>query len=386
MTSLLIALIYVSFISLGLPDSMLGSAWPVMHETFGASLSAAGVITMIISGGTIISSLLSDRLTRRFGTGAVTVTSVAMTALALLGFSLSHEMWQLCLWAIPYGLGAGAVDAALNNYVALHLASRHMSWLHACWGVGAAISPNIMSMCLAGTWGWRGGYRVVAVIQTVLVAVLLFSLPLWGKQSETDRGGKTDAAPLGLRGALKIPGVLWIMLAFFGYCAMESTAGLWAASYLTEYRGVGEQMAANFASFYYIGIMIGRFFNGLIADRMGDRRMIRVGILGAILGIVMIMLPLTTNVVALVGLIVAGVGSAPIYPSIIHSTPDNFGAENSQAIVGIQMASAYVGATFMPPLFGLLGQYINIGLYPFYLAVFAILMLVTTERLFRMKR
>lgn len=386
MVSLLIALIYISFISLGLPDSLLGSAWPVMHESFGASLSAAGMITMIISGGTIVSSLMSDRLTRRLGAGLVTAVSVGMTALALLGFSLSGELWQLCLWAIPYGLGAGAVDAALNNYVALHFASRHMSWLHACWGVGAAISPNIMSLCLAGASGWQGGYRAVAVIQLVLAAVLFLSLPLWKKRTEADCGGEAQAAPLGLLGALKIRGVPLILLAFFGYCAMEATAGLWAASYLVEHRGVDALTAANFASFYYIGITVGRFLNGLIADRMGDRRMIRVGILGAMVGIGMIMLPLETDAVALAGLIVAGVGSAPIYPSIIHSTPDNFGAENSQAIVGIQMASAYVGATFMPPLFGLLAQHVDIGLYPFYLAVFAVLMLVMTERLFRVKR
>ncbi len=394
MMSILIALIYLAFVSLGLPDSLLGSAWPVMHESFGAALSTAGLITMTISFGTIASSLGADALIRRLGVGRITAISTAMTAVALWGFSISTEIWQLILWAIPYGLGAGAVDAALNNYVALHYSSRHMSWLHGAWGVGAAISPNIMGYCLSGAMGWQSGYRMVSLLQFGLAAALIMSLPLWRRAARSDAenlgdSGKEPTTPAtSLRQILQIPGVRYIIIAFFAYCAMETTAGLWAASYLVEYRGVDEYTAARFASLFYIGLTVGRYANGLIANRMGDRRMIRLGCIGALLGIGMILLPLKTDVVALAGLIVTGVGAAPIYPSIIHSTPDTFGAENSQAVIGVQMAGAYLGSTFMSPLFGVLTRIegISLGLYPFYLLVFTLLMLYMSERVGREKK
>ena len=386
MVSLLLALIYLSFISLGLPDSLLGAAWPVMQIEFGCALSFAGVVSMITSAGTVVSSLASDYCIHRFGAGRVTAISVAMTALALFGFSTVSAPWQLCLWAIPYGLGAGAVDAALNNYVALHFSSRHMSWLHAFWGVGATLSPNIMAFALGSQMGWRGGYMTVSVVQIALSLILFLSLPLWRKNAAIKavadpNGAKEEYVSPGLLGALRIRGVPYILIAFFCYCSMEATAGLWAASYYVEYRGVDAEVAARFGSFFYVGLMLGRFANGFIANRMGDRRMIRVGSIGAIVGLVMVLLPLPDATLSLFGLIVLGVGSAPIYPSIIHSTPDHFGENNSQAIVGIQMASAYVGCTLMPPLFGLLAQHISIALYPYFMLFFTVLMLVMTERL-----
>ena len=384
MYSLLLAIIYMAFISLGLPDSLLGSAWPVMRMELGAPLSLAGVITMIIAGGTIVSSLLSERLTKRLGTALVTAISVAMTAAALFGFSISNSIALLCLWAVPYGLGAGAVDAALNNYVALHYASRHMSWLHCFWGVGASISPYIMSACLARS-NWHMGYRTVSIIQAVLTVGLFLSLPLWKRSG----GGEGDGQPkplLGLRGALKIKGVPYILLAFFAYCAAEATTGLWASSYLVEARGVDTGTAARFGSLFFLGITFGRFLNGFVADQLGDKRLIRIGVAVMALGAVMILLPLRGNATALAGLIVAGVGCAPVYPSIIHSTPFNFGEENSQAIIGIQMASAYTGTTFMPPLFGLIAGAAGIRWYPVYLAVFMALLLVMTERVNRLNR
>lgn len=377
MFSLLLAIIYLAFISLGLPDSLLGSAWPVMQGDLEVPLFYAGIISMIIAGGTIISSLLSDRMIRKLGTGLVTAISVALTAVALFGFSFSGSFLLLCLWAVPYGLGAGAVDAALNNYVALHYSSRHMSWLHAFWGVGVTISPNIMSFCLTKKLGWAIGYRSIAVLQIILVAVLFFSLPLWKKGTDSD--GDAKPAPLTIRQALRLKGVPFVLLAFFGFCALESTAGLWASSYMVGFRGVDAETAAQFAALFYSGETVGRFLNGFVADKFGDRKMIRVGIITMILGIVMVLLPLQTNAVALCGLVVIGLGAAPVYPCIIHSTPTNFGKENSQSLVGIQMASAYCGSTFMPPLFGLIAQYIHIGLYPVYLAVFAALMLIMTE-------
>ena len=380
MYSLLLAIIYLAFISLGLPDSLLGSAWPVMQPELGADISWAGIITMIIAGGTIVSSLNSSLVIRKFGTGVVTAVSVAMTALALFGFSVSGQFWQLCIWAIPYGLGAGAVDAALNNHVALHYSSRHMSWLHAFWGVGVSISPNIMSVCLSRQLGWAMGYRTVSILQMVLVTILILSLPLWKKSEEAE-----EAKPraLTVRQALKLTGAPYVLIAFFCYCALESTAGLWAASYLVGHRGVDEQTAAAFASFFYLGLTGGRFLSGFITDRFGDRKMIRFGILAMMAGVALILLPLPGNTLALLGLAVIGFGAAPVYPCIIHSTPVNFGKENSQALVGIQMASAYTGSTLMPPLFGLIAQYIHMGLYPVYLMIFAVVMLVMTEKLNR---
>ena len=381
--SVLLALIYLAFISLGLPDSLLGSAWPVMQAELGVPISYAGIVTMIISGGTIVSSLLSDRLTRKLGAGLVTAASVLLTAVALFGFSVTHSFWALCLWAIPYGLGAGAVDAALNNFVALHYSSRHMSWLHCAWGVGAAISPYIMSYCLTGGYGWNNGYFSVSMIQVVLTAVLFASLPLWKQKDSGKAGEEAGARALSLPQALKIKGVPLVMVTFFAYCAMEQTTGIWASSYLVQYRGIRTDMAASFGSFFFLGITVGRFLCGFIADRLGDKMLIRVGIFTALTGVLLILLPVKTDIPALTGLLVIGFGSAPIYPSIIHSTPFHFGKENSQAIIGIQMASAYAGATFMPPLFGLLTSFLNIGLYPVYLLLFGILMLVMSERLNR---
>lgn len=383
MYSLLLVIIYVAFISLGLPDSLLGSSWPVMYQQFGVPLSCVGIVSMIVSGGTIISSLLSDRLTRKLGTGLVTAISVMLTAVALFGFSISGSLIQLCLWAVPYGLGAGAVDAALNNYVALHYASRHMSWLHCFWGVGAAVSPFIMSYCLVSGWGWSSGYRSVAGIQVILTLILFISLPLWKRRPASNISGEAPSADLGLVQVLKIRGVRFVLLAFFGYCALETTTGLWASSYLVTYRGIDADTAARFASLFYLGITFGRFLCGFLADRAGDKRLIRFGMITILVGIVMVWLPVKWNLLALLGLIVIGFGCAPVYPSLIHSTPANFGKENSQAIIGIQMASAYLGSTFMPPLFGLIANHISIGTYPFYLTCFALLMFLMFEQLTR---
>ena len=380
MYSILLVIIYLSFISLGLPDALLGSAWPVMKDTLGVSLSSAGIITMIIAGGTIVSSLMADKVLRKFGTGTVTAVSVALTALALLGFSFSRSFILLCFLAVPYGLGAGAVDSALNNYVALHYSSRHMSWLHAFWCVGVTISPNIMGYCLTNNLGWNSGYRSVAIIQSGLVLILLASIPLWHKiAKEAKAEDEEDIKIVPLCDAVKIKGVPYILIAFFGFCALESTAGLWASSYLVEYRGVSVETAATFAALFYTGEMIGRFLNGFVADKFGDRNMIRVGITVMIIGVILIGLPIKSTIPALAGLVILGFGAAPVYPCIIHSTPTNFGKENSQSLVGIQMASAYVGITLMPPLFGLIAEYIGIGLYPIYLSLFTVLMIVMTE-------
>lgn len=381
MASLLLAIIYISFVSLGLPDSLLGSAWPVMQIELNTPLSTAGIISMIITVGTIVSSLLSERLTRRFGAGLVNAVSGAMTAVALLGFSFSGSVLTLCLWAIPYGLGAGAIDAALNNYVALHFAARHMSWLHCFWGLGASISPYIMTYCLSAQHGWRMGYSSVSLIQMILAALLFISLPLWRKVEQKEAADNIDTPPIGIIGATKIRGVPHVLLAFFAYCALEATAGLWASSYFVEFRGVDPETAAAFASLFYIGITFGRFLNGFLTANFNDKTLIRVGLVILSVGLLLIMLPLPSNWPSLAGLLIVGLGCAPIYPCIIHATPYHFGRENSQAIVGIQMASAYTGIALMPPLFGFIANHINIGLYPFYMALFALVMIVMTERL-----
>ena len=381
MFSILLAIIYVAFISLGLPDSLLGAGWPVMYGQLGVPVSFAGVISTIIALGTIVSSLLSDRLTARFGAGRVTGFSVLMTALAMLGFSISGNFYLLCAFALPYGLGAGGVDAALNNYVALHYSSRHMSWLHCFWGVGVTISPYIMSFCLTKNLGWEKGYFSVFVIQIVLAFIIFISLPIWKNRPGANKGDGEQVKPIGIKNALKIKGVPFVLLAFFGYCALETTAGLWASSFFVEYRLVLPETAARFASLYYIGITLGRFLNGFIADKFGDKIMVRVGILTTAFGVALVALPLQTNAISLVGLLIVGLGCAPIYPCIIHATPTNFGEQNSQAIIGIQMASAYLGSTLAPPIFGVLAENTTLGIYPYYLLIFSLLMLIMSEKL-----
>ena len=381
MAGLILAVIYVSFISLGLPDALLGAAWPKMVTEFDVPVSYAGAISMIIAFGTIVSSLQSDRLTRKVGTGVVTAVSVGITALALFGFSISHSFLALCLWAIPYGLGAGSVDASLNNYVALHYKAKHMSWLHCMWGIGASVGPSIMGAVLTGGASWNMGYRVISVIQVVLTAILIFSLPKW--QKRTDQLEDTpQGKPLTLREIFRIPGAKEIMLCFFCYCAVEQTTMLWASSYLTMMKGVAAQTAATFAGMFCIGITIGRGINGFIAMKLTDAQMIRMGMGIILAGILIMFLPLG-EVCSLIGFSLIGLGCAPVYPCIIHSTPAHFGAERSQAIIGVQMASAYVGTLLMPPLFGLIADHVSIGLLPAYLLILLALMAVMHERLMK---
>ena len=352
-----------------------------MRKDLDVPISYAGIISMIISGGTIISSLLSDRLTRKTGTGKIIFFSVFATAIALLGFSLSNNFILLCIFAIPYGLGAGAVDAVLNNYVALNYSSRHMNWLHCFWGVGATISPYIMGYFLVNNYSWQAGYRTISIIQFVLCMVLLLSMPLWKTVNHSSSDTSVESQAKSFREVVNIKGVKLILIAFFGYCALETTAGLWASSYLVISKSVNSEVAAKFACLLYLGVTFGRFVTGLIANKAGDKNLIRAGLLVILLGIVLVCLPISGAKTSFIGLIIIGLGCAPIYPSIIHSTPYNFGKNNSQAIIGIQMASAYIGSTFMPPVFGLIAQYINISLYPYFLLFFVVLVIVLSERL-----
>lgn len=382
MFQLLLVIIYLAFISLGLPDSLLGSAWPTMYQEFSVPVSYAGGISMIIAVGTIISSLQSDRLTKKLGTGKVTAISVLMTAAALFGFSISHSYAALCLWAIPYGLGAGSVDASLNNYVALHYTSRHMSWLHCMWGIGASLGPYIMGYALTGGQSWNMGYCYIAILQIALTAILFFSLPLWKKQKAAyiEQLDEENTNPLSLQQIVKVPGAKEIMVTFFCYCALEQTTGLWTSSYLVLQRGLAAETAAEFASLFFIGITVGRAAGGFLTMKLNDTQMIRLG-QGLILsGIVCLFLPFG-NTTALLGLVLIGLGCAPVYPSIIHSTPEHFGADKSQAMIGVQMASAYVGTCFMPPVFGFIANHISVSIFPLYLLAILLLMGAMHEKM-----
>lgn len=382
MTTLLLIIIYFAFISLGLPDSLLGSIWPIAHRELGVPLAWSGPIFMIISLGTVVSSLLSDRLTRRLGAGLVTVLSVALTALALFGFGISTSYWMLCLWAVPYGLGAGSIDTALNNYVALHFRSRHMSWLHCMWGIGASTGPYIMNMILTQGGTWHQGYQTISLIQLILTAVVMLSLPLWKKQRLVSDANTTNSPShaLSLREIFALRGAKEVMITFFAYCALEQTAGLWASSYLSNFRGIDPVTAAGYASLFYLGITGGRAISGFITFLLNDSQMIRLGQGIAALGLLLLLFA-PIDALSLAGLVIIGLGCAPIYPSIIHSTPAHFGTDKSQAVIGVQMASAYLGNVFMPPLFGLIARYTSIALYPVYLILLLILMIIMHERL-----
>ena len=382
MASLLLAVIYVAFISLGLPDSLLGSAWPTMSQDLNVPVAWAGGISAVISMFTIVSALLSDRMTLKFGAGKVTAVSVALTAAALAGFSVTSNYWVLLAIAIPYGLGAGGVDAALNNYVAIHYESRHMSWLHCMWGVGCSTGPVVMGYAINHST-WNNGYRTIALFQIVLTLILFFSLPLWQKPS-VDASADENSVPeqRSFSRLIRVPGVKEVLTCFFCYCAVESTAGMWAASYCTLFRGIDAKRAASWASLFYIGITIGRFFCGFITMKLNDQKMIRLGQAVIAIGTILMLLPLGDSLL-FIGLILIGLGCAPIYPSIIHETPANFGADLSQGIIGIQMAFAYVGTCLMPPVFGVLGQHISFGLYPVFLMAILILMVVMAERMHR---
>ena len=380
MLTILLVIIYIAFISLGLPDAIMGSAWPIMHRDLNVSVSYAGLATMIVAGGTIVSSFFSEKLIRRFGTGKVTTFSVLLTAAGLIGIYFSPSFIWICLLGIPLGLGAGAVDSALNNFVALHYEAKHMNWLHCFWGIGATSGPFIMSLYLLKDNGWRMGYATIGIIQSVLVICLFISLPLW-KKFETTKNDEVEEKTVSIKvsNLIKLPGAKPALVAFFCYCAIELTAGLWASSFLVINKGLTVETAAKWVSIYYLGITIGRFLAGFMAIKFNNKQMIRLGQAICITGGICLILPFS-NYFQLVGLILLGLGCAPIYPAMLHETPNRFGKELSQGIMGIQMATAYVGSTFMPPLFGALAKATGFSLLPYFLLILIIIMLATSEQ------
>ncbi|MEG1385004.1 MAG: MFS transporter [Oscillospiraceae bacterium] len=379
MTTLFV-IICLAFISLGLPDSLLGAIWPSAQIELGAALSTAGIISTVVCAGTIISSLFSARIINKFKTAPVTIISVLMTAVALVGYSYTPSVLWIFIFAIPLGLGAGSVDAALNNYVALHYQAKHMSWLHCFWGVGATLGPVIIS--LLSKSGWRTGVRTISLIQFVLVIVLILSLPLWKRQESQAIHTTESSVFISNRDALKIPGLKYALLSFFCYCGVELTTGLWSASYLVGTKGISPSTAAAWVSLYYGGITIGRFVLGFVLGRTSSKTMIRLGTAVCALGTVILALPLP-DVYSLLALLLIGAGAAPIYPCLIHETPARFGKAASQSAIGLQMAAAYIGSTVLPPVFGFMAQYISITLLPYYLLTIIALMFIAGEQINR---
>lgn len=381
MMTLLLILIYISFISLGLPDSLLGSAWPAMQHELAVPVSYAGIVSMIIAGGTIVSSFFSDSVIRKWGTGRVTAVSVLMTAVALLGFGAAPSFIWLCVLALPLGLGAGSVDAALNNFVALHYKAKHMNWLHSFWGIGATAGPAIMSMYLISDGNWNMGYLTIGIIQIGLVVILVLTLPLWKKAAPAAATGEegSAAAPMKRSDMLKMKGMKPALIAFFTYCALEATTGLWGSSFLVIHRGISAETAAKWISLFYLGITLGRLASGFMSTKLNNVTMIRLGMGGIAVGVLLLLLPIGDFVYP-IGLLWVGLGCAPIYPSMLHQTPHNFGKEQSQSVMGVQMASAYVGTTLMPPLFGLIAEHIHIAWFPYFLLVILLLMIFMSEK------
>ncbi|MDR2149234.1 MAG: MFS transporter [Spirochaetaceae bacterium] len=383
-TVLILVVIYLSFISLGLPDSLLGSAWPAIYESLAVPLHYAGFISMIIAGGTVISSVGSERIIRRWGTGLVTALSILMTATALMGFSFSQHFLLLCLCAVPLGLGAGSVDAALNNYVALHYKAKHMNWLHCFWGVGASLGPFIIAAFLIRLNSWHLGYRTIGIVQCFLVVILFVAVPLWRKDTAagTERQKKSD-------GSLKIPallhraGVKEVLSAFFCYCTLEAITGLWGSTYLVTVKNIPAQKAAQVIALYFMGITIGRFIAGLASMRLNNRQMIRGGQCLIAGGILLLIVPINGAALAVSGFFIIGLGCAPVFPSLLHETPRNFGKEYAQAVMGIQMASAYIGTTLMPPLFGRIAVSTGFSLFPFFIGLVLLLKIFMVERAYK---
>lgn len=380
MSTLLLFIIYIAFIGLGIPDSLFGTAWPAIYTEFNLPISFASFVTVIISCGTIISSIFSSKVINRFGTDKVSAFSTAMTAAALIGFSFSGNLLLLCLCAIPLGLGAGAIDTALNNYVAVHYSATHMNFLHCFYGIGVSVSPYILSLVIGGRHGWRGGYRAAFAIQLCIALLLFFTLPVW-KKAHVQKNNETQSIKtLTISETLHIPGVRIMCCLFITSCAIECTCGGWGSTFLVEHKHVVTEYAAKIVMFYYIGMALGRFLSGILAIRLNSWQIIRIGqiVLGA--AIVLLLLPLSPGISA-VGLFLVGLGNGPLFPNFNYLTPQNFGDDISQSVMGIQMAASYIGIMAAPAVCGILGQFINMGIFPVYLLVFYLIMIIATQKI-----
>jgi fucose permease len=387
MATIILIIIYISFICLGLPDSLLGVSWPLIRTEFDISLSAVGPIYMMIAGGTIISSFFSGKVLNRFGTAKVTAVSTAMTALGIIGFYLAPSVHWFYLMTIPLGLGAGSVDAGLNAYVANHYKSHHMSWLHCFWGVGATVGPMIMSLFIKDA-NWRQGYLTVALLQAVLALFLFLTLPVWKKADATRSNHSSmpdsdseikEKEPAGDKHLLKIKGVKPVLITFLFYCAAEGTLGLWGSSYLIQIKGLEASTAATWVAMYYGGITVGRFLNGFLTLKLSNKTLVRIGLLILSGGVLLLLLPLPI-IFTMIGMMCVGMGCAPIYPCLLHETPVRFGEERSKSLMGIQMAVAYTGSTFLPPIFGFIAGFTSVAIYPIAILIYTVIMIACSEK------
>jgi len=382
MAILLLILIYIAFISLGLPDALLGAGWPVIQPEFGVGYGFAGLVQMAVSGGTIVSSFLSGRVLARFGTGRVTAISVAFTCVALFGYAFAPSFLWLLVFAVPLGLGAGAVDSGLNAYVAAHYESRHMSWLHSFWGIGALSGPLVLSALLSRGLAWRKGYLGIAIFQLVLVIVLVLAVPLWDKIKERLSMGQLPekGSQRALLSSLSVKGVGLALTVFFFYCGVESTMGLWGGSFLFLTKGMDAAAAATWVSLFYASITLGRILSGFITFRVSNSNLIRTGSLVVLAGVVLMLVP-GPQALSPMGFVLVGFGCAPIFPCMLHETPVRFGVAQSRAIMGIQLAVSYIGATILPLLFGFIAANITLALLPVFLVVYSIILLASSEML-----
>lgn len=381
MATALLIIIYIAFIGLGIPDSLFGTAWPAIYSEFELPISFGSFVTIIISCGTVLSSVISSKIISRLGTNKVSAYSTLLTALALLGFSFAPNLWVMCFWAIILGIGAGAIDVALNNYVAIHYSATHMSFLHCFYGVGVSVSPYILSLVIAGNFGWRGGYRIAFAIQLIITLLLFLSLPLWrkahGGENESEENTHKD---LSFRSVLKIPGVKMMCSLFIASCAIECTCGGWGSTFLVEYKHLPAEKAAQIIMIYYIGMTLGRFLSGVLAAKLHSWKIIKLGQIVLGLALLLLILPGGIYLCAL-GMFLIGLGNGPLFPNFNYLTPENFGSDISQSVIGIQMASAYIGIMVAPAVCGLLGQVFGMVIFPFYLIVFYAIMIPVTIRI-----
>ena len=378
MITLLLLVIYIAFIGLGLPDSLLGSAWPAVYAELNIPVGYGSIISILISLGTVSASVFSARLINKFGTGVVTAISTGLSAVCLLGFSFAQSIWWFCLLGVPLGIGAGAIDAALNNYVATHYKSTHMNFLHSFYGVGVSLSPYLMSFALSVENNWRQGYRIVFYIMAGITLITVLAIPLWKKVKaiKTEEEQFTPKT-LSIGKMIKTRAIRYTWLLFFSTCALEFTCGIWGCTFLVTAEGMSESLAAKFITFYYLGITAGRLISGFISTKLNQKKIVYIGYASVGVALILIALPIPP-IVKGIGLFLIGLGNGPTFPNIIYLTPINFGKEVSQSIVGTQMACCNVGILLMPPLFGLLAQYIGAFLFPYYLIVLYVLMVLST--------
>lgn len=367
MATLLLIVIFIDFIGLGIPDSLFGAAWPAINSDFGLPISAANAVTVTMTVCSIISSLMSAKLTEKFSTSKIAAVSTALTAVGLFGFSISKNIYMMFFFTLFLGFGAGAIDATLNNYVAVHYRASHMNFLHCFYGIGVTLSPYLMSLALKNR-SWQSGYRLAFIIQLVISIIAFVSLPLWQKngrlsESSDEKSGKSSFADL-----IKLPGIKSTWLVFFGSCALEYVSGTWSSSFLVNSRGITVDRAALFVTVYYGGIALGRFLSGIFTSKLKPQQIISIGTILIIPAIVLVSQPFIPNLIA-VGMFLIGLGNGPLYPNMVHLTPIRFGAQRSQAVMGSQMAAAYIGILSMPTLTGFLAQKFSINIFPYCLAV-----------------